>query len=133
MRSHSRAKLNSQIKHLQEDLRSKDELINQNLTLLSNINNTKLQSKSDIVNKLIDASIASNQTSGKTGINIIEHDKKNNNKNKNDYENDDIERCNNAIKDHVKNARINYSPKETKSNDENVHKLQQKKNNRNRR
>ena len=31
------------------------------------------------------------------------------------------------MKDHVKNAKIDYSPKKIKSNDENVHKIQQKK------
>ena len=30
---------------------------------------------------------------------------------------------NNAIKDYVENAKINYSPKKTKLNDENVHKI----------
>ena len=53
----SGATLSSQIKYLQKELRSKDEIINQTLTLLSNITNTELQSKNDIVNKLIDASI----------------------------------------------------------------------------
>ena len=75
--------------------------------MLSNTTNTELQSKNDIVNKLVDASIVSNQNSGKTGINILEHDKKNNNINKNDNETDNIERLNNTIKDHVKNAKIN--------------------------
>ena len=60
-------------------------------------------------------------------INMIEHDKKDNNKNKNNNETDDIKLSNNAIKDHVKNTKINYSPKKTKSNDENVHKIQQEK------
>ena len=34
---------------------------------------------------------------------------------------------NNAIKDYVENAKINYSPKKTKLKDENVHKIQQEK------
>ena len=49
---------------------------------------------------------------------MIQHDKKNNNKIKNDNENYNIERSNNEIKDQVKNARINYSPKEAKSYNE---------------
>ena len=56
----SNATFNSQTKHLQEELKSKDEIINQTLILLSDITNTVIQSKSDIVNKLIDASFASN-------------------------------------------------------------------------
>ena len=66
----SNAKFNSQIKHLQEQLRPKDEIINQTLALLSNITNIEVQSESDIVNKLTDASIASNRNSGKTGNNL---------------------------------------------------------------
>ena len=106
----------------QEELRPKDEIINQTLALLGNITNAELQSKNDIVNKLIDASIASNQNSSKTDVNILEHDKKNKKK-KNNNEKDDIERSNNANKDHVTNTKINYSPKKAKSNDENVHKI----------
>ena len=106
----------------QEELRPKDEIINQTLALLGNITNAELQSKNDIVNKLIDASIASNQNSSKTDVNILEHDKKNMKK-KNNNEQDDIERSNNANKDHVTNAKINYSPKKAKSNNENVHKI----------
>lgn len=49
---------------------------------------------------------------------MIQHDKKNTNKIKNDDENDNIEQSNNEIKDQVKNARINYSPKEAKSYNE---------------
>ena len=78
----SNTSLNSQIKHLQEELRSKDEIINQTLALLSNITNNELQSKNDTVNKLTDALIASNQHCGKEDINILEHEKNNNNKNK---------------------------------------------------
>ena len=81
---------------MQEGLTSTDKIINQILTLLSSINITELQSKNDIV-KLIDASIASNQNSGKTDINIIEHDKRNNNKNEYNNENDDIKLSNNPI------------------------------------
>ena len=122
----SNTSLNSQIKHLQEELRSNDEIINQTLALLSNITNNELQSKNDTVNKLTDALIASNQHCGKEDINILEHEK-NNNKNKNNNEKDDIERSNNAIKVHFKNAKISHSPKKTQSNDENVHKIHQKK------
>ena len=74
--------LNSRIKHQQEELLSKDEIINQTLALLSNITNTKLQSKNDIATKLIDDSIVSNRNSRKSDINILEHDKKNNNNKK---------------------------------------------------
>lgn len=110
--------LNSRIKHLQEELILKDEIINQTLALLSNITNTKLQSKNDIATKLIDDSIVSNRNSRKSDINILEHDKKNNNnKKKNEW-------TNNAIKDHVKNAKIDY---EIKSNFENIYKMQLKK------
>ena len=94
---------------------------------LSNITNTELQSKNDTVNKLIDVSIASNRSSGKAETNILEHDKKNNNKSKHNNEKDDIERSNNAIENHVKNDKINYSPKKNKPNDENVHETPQKK------
>ena len=66
----SNAKFNSQIKHLQEQLRPKDDIINQTLALLSNITNIEVQSKSNIVNKLIDASIASNRNSGTTDNNL---------------------------------------------------------------
>ena len=44
------------------------------MTLLSSLTNTELQSKNDIVNKLIDASIASNRNNGKTDINVLKHD-----------------------------------------------------------
>ena len=37
--------------------------------------------------------------------------KKNNSENKNNNKNDDIERSNNGIKDHVKNAKINFHQK----------------------
>ena len=74
--------LNSRIKHQQEELLSKDEIINQTLALLSNITNTKSQSKNDIATKLIDDSIVSNRNSRKSDINILEHDKKNNNNKK---------------------------------------------------
>ena len=107
----SSATLNSQIKHLQEVLRSKDEKINQSLTVLNNITNTELQSKNDVVNKLIDASIASNRNSAKTGINILEHEKKTNNKNENNNEKSYTELSNNAVKNHVNNMKINYSQK----------------------
>ena len=56
----SHATSNSQIKQVQEELRSKDEIINQFLILLSKITNTELQSKNDVVNKLIDTPVASN-------------------------------------------------------------------------
>ena len=94
--SKSNATLGKYIKHVQEGLTSTDKIINQILTLLSSINITELQSKNDIV-KLIDASIASNRNSGKTDINIIEHDKRNNNKNEYNNENDDIKLSNNPI------------------------------------
>ena len=81
---------------MQEGLTSADKIINQILTLLSSINITELQSKNDIV-KLTDASIASNRNSSKTDINIIEHDKRNNNKNEYNNENDDIKLSNNPI------------------------------------
>lgn len=42
------------------------------------------------MNKLIDVSIASNRNSGKAETNILEHDKKNNNKSKYNNEKDDI-------------------------------------------
>ena len=71
------------------------------MTLLSSLTNTELQSKNDIVNKLIDASIASNRNNGKTDINVLKHDIKNNNKNKNNNENYNNKPSNNAIKDHV--------------------------------
>ena len=81
---------------MQEGLTSADKIINQILTLLSSINITELQSKNDIV-KLTAASIASNRNSSKTDINIIEHDKRNNNKNEYNNENDDIKLSNNPI------------------------------------
>ena len=40
------------IKHLQEELKSKDKIINQTMTLLKNITNTDLLSINNIVNKL---------------------------------------------------------------------------------
>ena len=76
----SNATLNSEIKHLQKELKSKDEIINHTLTLFCNITYTE---------------------------------------NKNNSEKDDIERSKNAIKDHIKNAKIDYSLKKNKSNDEN--------------
>ena len=39
--------------------------------------------------------------------------KKNNSENKNNNKNDDIERSNNGIKDHVKNAKINFQMMKT--------------------
>ena len=48
-------------------------------------------------------------------------------KTKNNNEKYDIEQSNNAIKDQVKNGKINYSTETTNSNDENFHKLLQKK------
>ena len=51
---------------MQEQLRPKDEIIHQTLALLSNITNIEVQSESDIVNKLKDASTATNRNSGKT-------------------------------------------------------------------
>ena len=48
-------------------------------------------------------------------FNILGNDKKISDKNKNNEE--DVKRSNNAMKDHVKNAKINYSPYNSKSND----------------
>ena len=42
-----------QILHLQDELKSKDKIINQLLTTLGNITNTELTSKENIINKLI--------------------------------------------------------------------------------
>ena len=50
----------------------------------------------------------------KTDSNILKHDKKNNTKNNDNNEKDDIEQVTNAIKNHGKNDKINYSPKKTK-------------------
>ena len=74
------ATLNSEIKHLQKELKSKDDIINHTLTLFCNITYTE---------------------------------------NKNNSEKDDIESSKNDIKDHIKNAKIDYSLKKNKSNDEN--------------
>ena len=44
---------NDQIEHLQEELKSKDKIINQSLNLLDTDISTELQSRTNIVSKII--------------------------------------------------------------------------------
>ena len=47
---------NDQIEHLQEELKSKDKTINESLNLLDTDTSTELQSRTNIVSKIIEAS-----------------------------------------------------------------------------
>lgn len=47
---------NDQIEHLQEELKSKDKIIKQSLNLLDADISTELQSRTNIVSKIIEAS-----------------------------------------------------------------------------
>ena len=47
---------NDQIEHLQEELKSKDETINESPNLLDTDTSTELQSRTNIVSKIIEAS-----------------------------------------------------------------------------
>ena len=75
---------------------------------------------------MINALQASNRNCGKTHTSILEHDKKNNNKNKNNKEKYDIERSNNTMKNHVKMRKSIIHQNRPSPNDENVHEIQQK-------
>ena len=52
----ARASSNDQIEHLQEELKSKDKIIKQSLNLLDADISTELQSRTNIVSKIIEAS-----------------------------------------------------------------------------
>ena len=49
----ARTSSNDQIEHLQEELKSKDKIINQSLNLLDTDISTELQSRTNIVSKII--------------------------------------------------------------------------------
>ena len=52
----ARTSSNDQIEHLQEELKSKDKIIKQSLNLLDTDISTELQSRTNIVSKIIEAS-----------------------------------------------------------------------------
>ena len=62
-------------KHLQEELKSKDKIINQVLNLIDNIANKELHDRTNIIKILIDASIYAIQKSCKIGTKTLDSEK----------------------------------------------------------
>ena len=95
----ARTSSNDQIEHLQEELKSKDKIIKQSLNLLDTDISTELQSRTNIVSKIIEASQDVKKSSS-VDTKTLNSNKINVQDKSNCLEKDDIEQPHSVIKRH---------------------------------